>query len=97
LRVIDMVKSNWVYRKLRNFRAGIGPTSRAERAYGLARCQWRGLERFVAYVWSSTVACNLAHFASQANLTLCYPPSRPPLGWPPDQSHVRNSCAHGAE
>ena len=23
LRVMDMVKSNWVYRKLRNFRAGI--------------------------------------------------------------------------
>ena len=29
LRVMDMVKSNWVYRKLRNFRAGINQTSRA--------------------------------------------------------------------
>ena len=28
LRIKDMVKSNWVYRKLRNFRAGIESTSR---------------------------------------------------------------------
>ena len=42
--VVDMVKSNWVYRKLRNFRAGIElDISRLKRAYGLARCLWRGL------------------------------------------------------
>ena len=29
LRVMDMVKSNWVYLKLRNFRAGTESTSRA--------------------------------------------------------------------
>ena len=28
-----------------------GPTSRAKRAYGLARCLWRELEHFAAYVW----------------------------------------------
>ena len=27
LRILEMVKSNWVYRKLRNFRAGIEPTA----------------------------------------------------------------------
>ena len=64
LRVMDMVKSNWVYRKLRNFRAGIeSDISCLKRAYGLARCIWRGLDHFRAYVWSSVVAYNLALFA----------------------------------
>ena len=64
LRVKDMVKSNWVYRKLRNFRAGIeSDISCLKRAYGLARCLWRGLDHFTAYVWSSVVAYNLALFA----------------------------------
>ena len=64
LRVMDMVKSNWVYRKLRNFRAGIeSDISCLKRAYGLARCVWRGLDHFRAYVWSSVVAYNLALFA----------------------------------
>jgi IS5 family transposase len=64
LRVMDMVKSNWVYRKLRNFRAGIeSDISCLKRAYGLTRCIWRGLDHFRAYVWSSVVAHNLALFA----------------------------------
>src|SRR5271166_155274 len=64
LRIKDMVKSNWVYRKLRNFRAGIeADISCLKRAYGLARCIWRGLDHFRAYVWSSVVAYNLALFA----------------------------------
>ena len=64
LRIVDMVKSNWVYRKLRNFRAGIeSDISCLKRAYGLARCVWRGLDHFRAYVWSSVVAYNLALFA----------------------------------
>ena len=64
LRIKDMVKSNWVYRKLRNFRAGIeSGISCLKRAFGLARCVWRGLNHFKAYVWSSAVAYNLALFA----------------------------------
>ena len=64
LRIEDMVKSRWVYRKLRNFRAGIeADISCLKRAYGLARCTWRGLSHFKAYVWSSVVAYNLALFA----------------------------------
>ena len=64
LRIEDMVKSRWVYRKLRNFRAGIeADISCLKRAYGLARCTWRGLDHFKAYVWSSVVAYNLALFA----------------------------------
>lgn len=61
LRIEDMVKSRWVYRKLRNFRAGIeAGISCLKRAYGLSRCTWRGLDHFKAYVWSSVVAYNLA-------------------------------------
>jgi IS5 family transposase len=64
LRIEDMVKSRWVYRKLRNFRAGIeAGISCLKRAYGLTRCTWRGLDHFKAYVWSSVVAFNLALFA----------------------------------
>jgi transposase, IS5 family len=63
LRIEDMVRSRWVYRKLRNFRAGIeADISCLKRAYGLARCTWRGLSHFRAYVWSSVVAYNLALF-----------------------------------
>ncbi len=64
LRIEDMVRSRWLYRKLRNFRAGIeADISCLKRAYGLARCTWRGLGHFRAYVWSSVVAYNLALFA----------------------------------
>jgi transposase, IS5 family len=61
LAIEDMVKSRWVYRRLRNFRAGIeAGISCLKRAYGLARCTWRGLNHFRAYVWSAVVAYNLA-------------------------------------
>jgi len=64
LRVEEMAKSPWVYRKLRNFRAGIeAGISCLKRAYGLGRCTWKGLVRFKAYVWSSVVAHNLALFS----------------------------------
>jgi len=63
LRIEDMVKSKWVYRKLRNFRAGIeAGISCLKRTYGLARCTWRGLDHFKTYVWSSVVAYNLVLF-----------------------------------
>jgi IS5 family transposase len=64
LAVADMVKSKWVYRRLRNFRAGIeSGISCLKRAYGLARCTWKGLAHFEAYVWSSVVAYNLSLLA----------------------------------
>ena len=63
LHIEDMAKSPWVYRKLRNFRAGIeAGISVMKRAYGLGRCTWKGLQHFRAYVWSSVVAHNLAVF-----------------------------------
>jgi IS5 family transposase len=67
LTIEAMVKSRWVYRKLRNFRAGIEANiSCLKRAFGLARCTWRGLAHFKAYVWSSVVAYNLVLFARLA-------------------------------
>ena len=62
--IADMVKSRWVYRRLRNFRAGIEAViSCVKRAYGAARCTWRGLAHFKAYVWSAVVAHNLVLYA----------------------------------
>jgi IS5 family transposase len=62
--VADMVKSPWVYRRRRNFRAGIeAGISCFKRAYGGARCTWRGLDHFKAYIWSAVVAHNLMLFA----------------------------------
>jgi IS5 family transposase len=64
LAVEDMVKSKWVYKQLRNFRAGIEANiSCLKRAYGLARCTWKGWEKFKAYVWSSIVSYNLSLLA----------------------------------
>jgi IS5 family transposase len=60
LSILDMAKSNWVYRKLRNFRAGIeAGISTLKRAFGLDRCTWSGWEGFKRYVWSSIVSYNL--------------------------------------
>jgi len=60
LKVVDMAKSTWVYKRLRNFRAGIeGTISYLKRCFGLRRCNWRGLESFKAYAWSSVVTANL--------------------------------------
>jgi IS5 family transposase len=64
LKVPEMVKSTWVYRKLRDFRAGIeGVISFLKRAFGLDRCPWRGESSFGSYVWSGIVAANLLMLA----------------------------------
>ena len=60
LSVLDMAKSAWVYKVLRNFRAGIeAGISTLKRAFGLDRCNWKGWEGFGRYVWSSIVSYNL--------------------------------------
>jgi len=60
LTVLDMAKSSWVYKKLRNFRAGIeAGISVLKRAFGLDRCNWTGWEGFKRYVWSNIVSYNL--------------------------------------
>jgi IS5 family transposase len=60
LSVLAMAKSGWVYKALRNFRAGIeAGISTLKRAFGLDRCTWKGWEGFGRYVWSSIVSYNL--------------------------------------
>lgn len=60
LKVTDMVRSSYVYKKLRNFRAGIeGTISFLKRVFGLDRCTWRSLPSFRSYVWSSILTFNL--------------------------------------
>jgi IS5 family transposase len=49
LSVLAMAKSAWVYRALRNFRAGIeAGISTLKRAFGLDRCTWKVAERVMA-------------------------------------------------
>jgi IS5 family transposase len=64
LRVSDMTRSSWVYKRLRDFRAGIeGLISFLKRAFGLDRCTWRGAESFASYVQASVLAANLLTLA----------------------------------
>jgi IS5 family transposase len=60
LEISEMVRSIWVYRRLRDFRAGIeGCISFLKRVFGLDRCTWRSLPSFKSYVWASVVSFNL--------------------------------------
>jgi IS5 family transposase len=60
LAVLDMVKSSWVYKKLKNFRAGIEANiSVLKRAFGLTRSTWSGWAGFKQYVRSAIVSYNL--------------------------------------
>jgi IS5 family transposase len=60
LEISDMAKSVWVYRRLRDFRAGIeGCISFLKRCFGLDRCSWRSFASFKAYVQASVLSFNL--------------------------------------
>lgn len=64
LSVLEMVKSLWVYKRLKNFRAGIEANiSRLKRAFGLTRCIWTEWEGFKQYVRSAVVSYNLSLLA----------------------------------
>ena len=64
LQVEDMCRSQWVYNRLRRFRAGIeAGISWIKRCFGLARCTWKGLRSFKSYVWASIVSANLLTIA----------------------------------
>jgi len=60
LSIGEMVKSSWVYKRLRDFRAGVeGTISFLKRTFGLDCCTWSGFASFNAYVCGSVLACNL--------------------------------------
>jgi len=64
LKETDMCRSEYVYKKLRNFRAGIeSGISWLKRGFGLTRCTWKGFRSFKCYVLSSVVAANLLTMA----------------------------------
>ena len=56
----EMARSTWVYRKLRDFRAGVeGGLSFMKRSFGFDRCTWKGQESFKSSVWASILSANL--------------------------------------
>lgn len=60
LTIADMVRSTWVYDKLRRFRAGIeSGISWLKRVVGVARCVWKEVVGFHAYGRAAGVAANL--------------------------------------
>ena len=60
LDISDMTRSTWVYRRLRDFRAGIeGCISFLKRCFGLDRCPWSSFASFKAYVQASVLSFNL--------------------------------------
>jgi IS5 family transposase len=64
LKETDMCRSQYVYKKLRRFRAGIeSGISWLKRSFGLTRCTWKGFRSFKCYVLSSVVAANLLTMA----------------------------------
>lgn len=64
MNVEEMTGSEWIYKKLKRFRAGIEDNvSMLKRVFGLDRCTWRGLEHFQSYVMSAVLAYNFKLFA----------------------------------
>ncbi len=57
------VKSK-TFTQLRNFRAGVeGNISELKRAFGATKSNWKGLDGFKAYVWTSVLSYNLMRLA----------------------------------
>jgi IS5 family transposase len=64
LEVEQMCRSQWVYDRLRRFRAGVESIiSWIKRSLGFDRCTWKGRRSFESYVWLSTVTANLMTLA----------------------------------
>jgi IS5 family transposase len=64
LSVEKMCRSQWVYNRLRCFRAGVESViSWIKRCFGFDRCTWKGQRSFESYVWLSAVTANLITLA----------------------------------
>ena len=64
IEVEDMCRSDYVYNRLRRFRAGVeSGISWLKRCLGFATCTWKGLRSFKSYVWASIVTANLLTLA----------------------------------
>jgi IS5 family transposase len=70
LKVEDMCRSDYVYKRLRRFRAGVeSGISWLKRCFGFARCTWKSLASFKSYVWASIVSANLLTLVRRAKST----------------------------
>jgi IS5 family transposase len=64
MEVEDMCRSEWVFKGLRRFRAGIeSGISWIKRCFGFGKCTWKGHQSFKSYVWASIVSANLLTLA----------------------------------
>ena len=64
LQVETMCRSQWVYNRLRRFRAGVESViSWIKRCFGFDRCTWKGRRSFESYAWLSVVTTNLITLA----------------------------------
>ena len=64
LTVENMCRSQWVYNRLRRFRAGVESIiSWIKRCFGFDRCTWKGRRSFESYAWLSVVTANLITLA----------------------------------
>ena len=64
LTVQSMVRSSWVYKQLKRFRAGIeGCIGTLKHTFGLHRCSWKGWPHFQSYVHASVLTYNLVVLA----------------------------------
>lgn len=64
LTIEDMCRSEYVYKRLRRFRAGIeSGISWVKRCFGFARCTWKSFVSFKSYVWASIASANLLTIA----------------------------------
>ncbi|XOB63885.1 ISNCY family transposase [Deferribacteres bacterium DY0037] len=66
LKVEDMCRSSFIYKRLIKFRAGVEANiSFLKRVFGLDRCTWKGWEGFQSYVMASVVTYNLTLLSRQ--------------------------------
>ena len=64
LTVQSMVRSSWVYKQLKRFRAGIeGCIGTLKHTFGLHRCTWKGWPHFQSHVHASVLTYNLVVLA----------------------------------
>jgi len=64
MKIEDMCRSRYVYKRLKRFRAGIeSAISWLKRCFGFDRCTWKSLPSFESYAWCSVVSGNLLTLA----------------------------------
>jgi IS5 family transposase len=64
MEITDMVKSDWVYSKLLNWRAGIEAViSFLKRCFGMSKANWNGFDGYKKYIRNGIVTFNLLTLA----------------------------------